>query len=103
PQQPDGWWCTEFHFPAAAVRFRHFGFALAVPYLGAARLRFRAFADGNAARGSAEKIRALRFDSHRAAVAAAGGATLDANSRLVLSRQHSLRRLGGHAAEGLES
>ena len=40
---------AEFHFPAAAVRLWHSGFALAVSFVGAAGLRLRAGADGDVA------------------------------------------------------
>jgi NADH-quinone oxidoreductase subunit M len=66
---------AEFHLPAAVVRLRHSGFALAVPFVGAAGLRRRAVADRHAPRRRAEKVRPLRFDPHRAAVDAAGAPT----------------------------
>ena len=79
---------AEFHLPAAAVRLRHSGFALAVPFLGAAGLRCRAVAHRHAPRRRAEEVRPLRFDPHRAAADAAGRAELDALSRVALPRQH---------------
>jgi hypothetical protein len=93
---------AEFHLPAAAIWIRHSGFALAVPFLGAARLQFRSVADRHAARRRAEEVRPLRLDPHRAAVDAAGRPPLDEYSRLALPGQHPLRRLGGDAAERFE-
>ena len=75
---------AKLHLPAAVVRLWHFGFALAVPLVGAAGLRLRAVADRDAARRRAEKIRPLRFDPHRAAADAAGRAKLGARHRVAL-------------------
>ncbi len=59
----------------------------------------RLLAHRHAACRRAEEIRALRFDSDRAALDAGGGAALDARRGVVVPGQPRLLRVGGHATE----
>ena len=61
---------AELHLPAAAVRLRHPGLALAVSHLGAAGLRLRSHRHRHAPCRRAEEVRPLRPDPHRPAAAA---------------------------------
>jgi NADH-quinone oxidoreductase subunit M len=80
-----------------------FGFGILVSlFMGTARLRGRTVADRDAARRRVEKIRALRFDPHRAAVVAAGRAKLGARHCMALRWKHFVCRLGCDAPEGFE-
>ncbi len=91
-----------FIFPLLLFSFGISRFALAVSFVGTARLWRRAIADRDAARGRVEEIRSLRFDSHRAAVAAAGRAKLGARYRVALRRKHPVCRLGRDAPKRSE-
>src|SRR5204863_183516 len=82
-----------------AVRLRHPGLALPIPYLGSARLRLFAQPHSDAPCRGAEKIWPVRFDSHCDPVAAGCRAKLDAYRRMALPGQSPLLRLGGDEAE----
>ena len=90
---------TEFHFPAAAVRLWHSGFALAVPHLGAAGLRLGSDRHGHAACRRAEEIRSVRSDSRSRCRCCRRRRKAGCNPRVALPRQPRLLRLGGDAAE----
>ena len=64
---------AEAHLRAAPVRLRHPGLALALPFLGAARLRGRTEFGRDAPRRRPEEVRAVRTDPDCPAAPAPGG------------------------------
>ncbi len=83
----------------AAHRFRHAHLALPLPLVGAQRLRLRAHARRDAARGRAEKIRPLRSDPRRRAAAAGRRESVGESAAHPARRQHPLHRPRHHRAE----
>ena len=90
------------HLPAAAFRVRHPRLALAVPHVGATRLRRRADRHRDAPRGRAEEVRTLRPAARRHPAHAGWRVGLARNPRLPLPRQHRLLRPRRDAAEEFE-
>src|SRR5206468_6827734 len=86
-------------FPSFVVRFRNPRIALAVPYLGATRVRLRSQSYGDASCGCTEEVRALRVDSNRLADAAGSSPRMDQYPGLALPGQSRVLRLGCHATK----